>query len=519
MKYLCMCFLFCLFASVYAAEKRPNIVLILCDDMGYSDIASYGGEISTPNLDTLAQNGIRYSQMYNTSKCSTTRSSLLTGRYVTGPSFGLNYTKGPTVGEVLKEVGYRTLWSGKNHSAILPPERGFDRFYGFQGGACSFWNPGDKLLDGGKFPHIEDYTWMVNDKWIKPFIPQDPEYFMTNAITDNALSWLKEYEAEEKPFFLYLAYNAPHWPLHAPDKDIAKYKGKYDKGYQHIRSERYKRMVNMGVIDPQTAPLYKGHIADWDSLPESEKKLEAQRMEIHAAMVDNLDQNIGRVMSYLKEKGKFDNTLIMFLADNGASHERDTRAFQNYTPNGKEKMGGVMSYECIGYNWSQVANTPLAKHKTTSYEGGVNTPMIAHWPKGIKSSSGWSHEPAHLVDFMSTVIELSGTEYKTEINGKKAAALHGVSLVPTFTGKQLESRKLNIGYNYGPGKGIRTKRWKLVSFRGGPWELYDMQNDRTETQNLAEKMPEKVSDMIKLYEHWFSFASHGIKGKKKKKKK
>ena len=518
MKFVYICISFCFYWSLIAEEKRPNIVLILCDDMGYSDIASYGGEIMTPNLDGLAKNGIRYSQMYNTSKCTTTRSSLLTGRYVTGASYGQNYNKGQLIGEVLKDAGYRTLWSGKNHSSVLPPERGFDRFYGFQGGACNFWNPGDKLQDGGKFPHIKAYTWMVDDKWVTPFIPKDSNYFMTDVITDNAVSWLKQYEDEEKPFFLYLAYNAPHWPLHAPDKDIVKYKGKYDEGYQEIRNARYKRMLEMGVIDPANAPLYKGDIDDWKNLPEAERKLEAKRMEIHAAMVDNLDQNIGRVVDQLKKQGEFDNTLILFLTDNGASHERDKRAFNNYTPKGNEKLGGVMSYECIGYNWSQVANTPLARHKTTSHEGGVNTPMIAHWPKGIKKATGWSHEPAHLVDIMSTVIELSGGKYLDKYKGEKTLSLHGVSLVPTFSEKALSNRATSIGYNFGKGKGVRAKRWKLVSFKNGPWELYDMANDRTETVNLASKMPEKVASMKKAYDEWFKAANQGLKVKSKKKK-
>ena len=509
--------LFLLSIFTLAADKRPNIVLILCDDMGYSDIGCYGGEIKTPYLDSLARGGIRYSQMYNTSKCTTTRSSLLTGRYVTGGSYAVNYNKGQTIGEVLKAVGYRTLWSGKNHSTILPPERGFDRFYGFQGGACNFWNPGDQLQNGGKFPHIKAYQWMVDDKWLPKYIPEDPNYFMTDVITDNAVSWLKQYSGEDKPFFLFLAFNAPHWPLHAPDKDIAKYKGVYDSGYQKIRQARYRRMIEMGVIDPRTAPLYKANIADWETLPEKERKLEAQRMEIHAAMVDNMDQNIGRVVNLLKEQGEFENTLFLFLTDNGASHERDKRAYKNYKPTGKEKMGGVMTYECIGFNWAQVANTPLARHKTTSHEGGVNTPLIAHWPKGIKSSTGWDHQAAHLVDIMSTFIELGEAEYSKNFNGKISMPLQGVSLVPSFSAKPIAQRTTPIGYNFGRGKGVRVENWKLVSYQNGPWELYDMKNDRTETKNLASKMPEKTTGMIKLYDQWFSTANQGLKVKKKKK--
>ncbi len=504
---------------VWSAEK-PNIIILFADDMGYSDIGCYGGEIKTPNLDRLAANGLRYSQMYNTSKCTTSRSCLLTGRYVTGPTFGGNYNVGPTLGEVLKDAGYRTLWSGKNHSSILPPERGFDRFDGFQGGACNYWNPGDALRDGGIFPHIRHYKWMVNDEWVDKFVPDDPNYYMTDAITTNALKWLDEYKNEDKPYFLFLAYNSPHWPLHAHDKDIAKYKGVYDVGYQKIRRARYRRMVEMGAIDPKTAPLHPQEIADWNSLSEKDKKLEAQRMSIHAAMVDNLDQNVGRVIRKVEEQGELGNTLIMFMVDNGASPERCMRAFHTYKPTGEEKMGGVMSYECIARNWALVANTPLYKHKTTSHEGGVCTPMVVHWPKGVASRGGWYHEPAHLVDFMSTFLELSGQGYPESFNGKPAKPIEGVSLVPSFKGEALAERPCPIGYNFGGGEGIRTNRWKLVRAKKREWELYDMLADRTETNDLAGKMPEKVREMTKLYDDWCARCAEGVavgKGKKEKK--
>ncbi|MCM8536127.1 MAG: arylsulfatase [Lentisphaeraceae bacterium] len=505
--------LFLSFLTVFA-DNKPNVVVILVDDMGYSDIGCYGGEIETPNLNALAAKGLRYSSMYNTSKCTTTRSSLLMGRYVIGPSYAANYSHGLTIGEVAKRAGYRTLWSGKNHSSIRPPERGFDRFYGFQGGACNFWNPGPSLKGGGKFPHIKAYEWMVDDKWLKTYIPEDPNYFMTDAITDNALAWLNEYEKEEKPFFLYLAYNAPHWPLHAPDKDIEKYKGKYDAGYQEIRKTRYKRMIDLGIIDPKVAPLFPEEIDPWDSLSDSEKKLEAERMEVHAAMVDNLDQNIGRVIKKLKEQGEFENTLILFLADNGASHERDKRAFKNYTPTGKEKMGGVMSYECIGKNWARVSNTPFAKHKVSSHEGGVCTPMIAHWPKGIEGQNKWFHEPAHLVDILPTVGDLLGVEYPQE-----AKAIEGVSLKPSFSGKSLSLRNVPIGFNFAKGKGVRVGSWKLVNFgKKDNWELYNLAKDRTETKNLAKLMPEKLEDMKKAYAFWLAKTTEGLNLPIRKKK-
>ncbi len=474
----------------------------MADDMGYSDIGCYGGEIETPNLDRLAEHGIRYSQMYNTSKCTTTRSVLLTGRYVTRNSWSKNYDLGPTFGEIAKSAGYRTLWSGKNHSSILPPERGFDRFYGFQGGACNFWNPGPAMADGSPFPHIAAYQWMVDDEWRKTYIPEDPDYYMTEAITDNALSWLKEYKGEDKPFLLYLAYNAPHWPLHARDKDIARYKGRYDDGYQALQKERYDRMVRMKLIDPATAPMHPQEIADWESLSEEEQELESMRMEIHAAMVDSLDQNIGRVLAELKRQNELDNTLILFFVDNGASAERTNRHLKNYTPDGTEKMGSVFSYECIGKNWGQAVNCPLARHKTTSHEGGVCSPMIAHWPEGISVENSWFHEPAHLVDIMSTVIELTGEAFPETYGAKSSKPVEGISLVPSFSMKPLKARTYPIGFDFGKGQGIRDGKWKLVKFGNKPWELYDMSVDRTETVDLAGSNPEKVEAMEQAFSEW-----------------
>ncbi len=495
-------------AHLAMAAEKPNIILIMADDMGYSDMGCYGGEIKTPTLDALADNGLRYRQFYNTSKCTTSRSCLLTGRYVVGQTCNKNYTHGPTLGEVLQPQGYRTLWSGKNHSRIRPTARGFHRFYGFQGGACNFWNPGPVLQDGGKFPHIKAYEWMVDDTWHKTYIPKDPNYYMTDAITDNALSWLKEYEKEDKPFFLYLAYNSPHWPLHAKEKDIAKYKGVYDTGYQAIRQARYKRMLDKKMIHPATTPLFPEKIPKWESLSQKERSLESARMEIHAAMVDNLDQNIGRVIAQLKQTGKLENTLICFFVDNGASHERDKRAFKNYQPTGNEKQGSVMSYECIGNNWARVANAPFAKHKITSHEGGVCTPMIAHWPTGIKAKGVHIDTPAHLVDFMSTVLELSGGSYPTTFKGGGAKPVDGVSLIPTFSGKTVTERKVPIGYDFGLGRGVRVGEWKLVRYQKRPWELYDMSTTRTETVNLAHRMPEKVKELENTYKRWVENCKH-----------
>ncbi|WP_269522578.1 arylsulfatase [Coraliomargarita parva] len=515
MKFLfSICSITMLSAWPLSAAPRPNIIIIMVDDMGYSDLGCYGSEIDTPNLDRLATEGIRYSQMYNTSKCTTSRSALLTGRYVSRNSWEGNYNVGPTFGEIAQAAGYRTLWSGKNHSNIRPPERGFDRFFGFQGGATNYWGPGPETVDGLPVPNIKLLEWMVDDQWIKPYIPEDPNFYLTDAITDHAIDWLEEYQGEDKPFLLYMAYTAPHWPLHAPEQDIDKYRGRYDAGYQVIRQERYDRMVQKGLIDPETAPLNPQEIKDWNSLSKKARKLEAERLEIHAAMVDHLDQNIGRLIAELKDASELDNTLILFFSDNGASAERYAKKNLQNSESSNGKLGSVSSYECIGQEWARVVNTPLALFKKTSHEGGVCSPMIAHWPQGIAEGNTWFNEPAHLVDVMSTVLELTGQTYPESFNGQVVKPTEGVSLVPSFSLEPLAARKYLIGYDFSKGQGIRDGIWKLVRLGNKPWELYDMSKDRTETNDHAAEMPEKVDAMVREFSLWEKQCEKGISGKK-----
>lgn len=503
----------------FAADLRTNIVVIMADDLGYSDLGCYGGEINTPNLDRLAVNGMRYSQMYNTSKCSTTRSALLTGRYVTRTTFNENYIAGPTFGEVARSAGYRTLWSGKNHSKILPLQRGFDRFYGFQGGACSYWNPGSEMPNGGDFPNSSVHKWMIDGKWKKDFIPDDPNFYTTDAITNSAVDWLEEFETDDQPFLLYLAYTAPHWPLHAHQRDIDKYKGRYDAGYQVIQKQRYQRMGDKGLIDPQIAPMHPQNIAHWNALTAEQRSLESARMEIHAAMVDNLDHNIGRVIESLDDQGKLNNTLILFFSDNGASSERLDQFLKTYDPSKGEQMGDVFSYECIGKQWAQVINCPLAKYKMTSHEGGVCTPMIAHWPDGITKKNAWHHHPLHVVDVMQTIVELSGASFPDRFGDRASKPLEGISIVPSFTQTPLAERKLPIGFDFSAGQGIRDGDWKLVKHGKGGWELYNMAVDRTETKDLASAMPDKVNHLANQFVLWEERCRRGVPERKKKKRK
>lgn len=489
-------FLLCLFAlaPLLSAADRPNILVILTDDMGYSDLGCYGGEIATPNLDSLAQGGLRYTSMYNTSKCWTTRISLLTGLYHQRSERDFRNTA--LIGEVLRPAGYRTLWSGKHHADFNPYERGFDHFSGFLGGAINFWNPGGKnAREGEPEPGwAADYWWAFDDKKVKPYVP-DKSFYATDTFTDWALEWLDEERPAEEPFFLYMAYNAPHWPLQAHPEDIAKYEGYYTDGYEAMRQARYARQIEMGLYDPKTAPLSPPDHVDWDALTDQERAEEALLMQIHAAMVDRVDQNVGRLIDKLKVMGEFENTLILFLVDNGASHEK-----RKPKPPNDEPWGSVGSYESIGQSWANAANTPLRKWKVTSMEGGINTPMIAHWPQGISAESGSiCREACHLVDLMPTFMELAGdgAEYPSKLH-----PLDGISLLPTLTGKPLE-RQDPLYFEYRGWRAIRDGEWKLVRLNDTPWQLYNLESDRTETTDLAAQHPERVEQMAQAWDSWY----------------
>ena len=474
---------------------QPNIILILADDMGYSDLGCYGGEIKTPNLDRLAKNGIRYTQAYNTSKCWTTRISLLTGLY--HHRSDRDFTNTALIGEILKPAGYRTWWSGKHHAVFNPYDRGFDHFSGFLGGAINFWNPGDQARKGEKEPGWRAvYTWAFDDQLIKPYTP-DKDFFATDAITDWSLGWLDEKEKATDPFFLFLAYNAPHWPLHAHPEDIAKYDGIYEQGYEFIRKARYERQLKMGLFDREVTPLSNPEHEEWKYLSDQEKEEEALRMEIHAAMVDRMDQNIGRLLQKLEDLRKLENTLILFLVDNGASHERPKK--KAWDP--KAEWGSVGSFEAIGQSWANAINSPFKKWKVQGMEGGICTPMIAHWPEGITLPDNTiSLEPCHLIDFVPTFMELAGSEakYPSELPG-----LDGISIIPTFSGKKLQRDK-PLFFQYGSWQVIREHQWKLVQHKKDPWQLYDVSRDRTETQNLVAQFPERVNQMKKAWEDWAS---------------
>ena len=488
----------------------PNIVVILTDDMGYSDLGCYGGEIQTPHLDSLASKGIRYTQAYNTSKCWTTRISLLTGLYHQRSDRDFRNTA--LVGEVLRPAGYRTWWSGKHHASFNPHERGFHHFSGFLGGAINCWNPGDARPGEPKPGWGSKYAWAFDDKIIQPYTP-DKSFYATDAFTNWGLEWLDEKSGENEPFFLFLAYNAPHWPLHAHARDIAKYDGVYDNGYEGVRHARYQRQLAMGLFDADTAPLSPPDHEDWNALTPTQRKHDALRMQIHAAMVDNVDQNVGRLVTKLKKVGEFENTLILFLVDNGASHENPKRGKKDLDA----PWGSVGSFEAIGRSWANVANCPLRKWKVQGLEGGIGTPMIAHWPAGISAKPGsFNRDPCHLIDLLPTFMELAGdgAQYPKDL-----PKVDGISLTPTFQGEKLE-RHEPLCFQYGTWQSIHKNNWKLVQAKSEPWQLYDLSRDRTETRDLAKQFPERVERMEGRWRIWYRDCTGKdwapIKGKKPK---
>ncbi|MEM9830915.1 MAG: arylsulfatase [Bacteroidota bacterium] len=495
--------------------KRPNIILIMADDMGFSDIAPYGGEINTPNLSKLAANGIRFTQFYNTARCCPTRASLLTGCYPHqtgighmsnspnrpgGHDYGVPEYRGflnrntVTIAEVLKEAGYRTLMTGKWHLGYekqeqWPRQRGFDNFYGLIPGACNFFKPEPpRGITSGN----------------EPVTITDEDYYTTDAFTDYAIQFITDSQQEEtQPFFLYLAYNAPHWPIQAPQEEIDKYKGKYQEGWQQLRLDRYERMKKIGLIAADWE-LTPPDSRDWDSLNEEKQAEMDLRMAIYAAMIDRMDQNIGRLMDSLQARDLLSNTLVMFLSDNGACAEFDELG-SGSAEQLETKKGYVLSY---GRAWANASNTPFRKYKHWLHEGGMATPFIVHWPDGIDAQKNgtWIKEYGFLPDVMATCLEVSGASYPEEYQGNLITSLAGKSLTSLFRGEARSIHSEPIFWEHEGNKAVRLGKYKLVQAwkleNEDNWELYDLEKDRTEMHNLASVMPARVEEMKALYETW-----------------
>lgn len=509
--------------------------------MGYSDIGCYGGVINTPVLDGLAANGLRYTQFYNTARCCPSRAALLTGVYQHQAGIGhMVNTSGNdiydgdlsanavTIAEVLKESGYSTYMSGKWHVTPYiadelptkqnwPAQRGFDKFFGTIHGAGSFYDPNSLARDN-------------------EFIAPTEDFYYTDAISDNAVSFIENHTSD-KPFFLYLPYTAAHWPMHAKPEDIEKYKDKFDTGWDAMRKEKYAKMIDLGLIKPEWQLSEKDDILSWEEV--AQKEWYSSLMEVYAAMVDNMDQGIGRVMSVLDDKGIKDNTLVFFLQDNGGCAEefgfRDaiepnhkdvaideikpmgkdelqTDMVPKYTREGKPVLsgiglepGGADTYLGYGKPWANASNTPFRMYKHWVHEGGIATPLIVHWPNGISAKNEFRNEPGHLIDIMATCLDIAQADYPKTYNDNTITPIEGISLKPSFENKSLEERA--IFWEHEGHKAVRFGNFKLVAKWSKneeyAWELYDMNSDRSETNDLSKEMPAKVKE---LESKWISWA-------------
>jgi arylsulfatase A-like enzyme len=495
------------------AQQKPNIVLIMADDMGYSDISCFGSEIPTPNLDRLAGKGIRFTQFYNGARCCPTRASLLTGLFPhqTGigqmseePNDTASFHWGTqgyqgylnkncvTLAEVLSEDGYHTYMSGKWHLGMhgeekWPLQRGFEKYYGILAGATSYLKP-----QGGRG------LWYNNTK----LAPPQGNYYTTDAFTDSAIAFVSE-QQDNKPFFLYLAFNAPHWPLQAKEEDIKKFDGVYAKGWDKIREERYARQLKMGIVDTSIKlSLRDTSVRAWDELNDTEKKEVAYRMEVYAAQVSRIDENVGKLINYLEKKGQLDNTLIVFLSDNGACPEP-------YKELGGGKLADINNPDSssaisYGMGWANASNTPFRKWKRETEEGGISAPFIMYWPTGIAKEEENSivTTPSYLIDIMPTFLEVAKAQYPTVYKNNSITPLTGRSLAPAFTGKALSEHEYMFWEHEG-NRAVRKGNWKAVKDNThNEWDLYDLSKDKDEQNNVANLYPEILKDLVTKWNNW-----------------
>jgi arylsulfatase len=498
-------------AAPLAAQPRsgkPNFVVILADDMGYSDAGCYGGEIDTPNLDRLAGRGVRFTQGYSTARCGPSRSCLLAGYYAQQTACDV-MTPGTTpvwtrfLPEYLKPLGYRSYHSGKWHIRFRPlTGTGFDRSYALLE-ENRYFTPRLHALDEQQLPAVK---------------PEDG-FYITTAIADHALRFLRTHAAEHSgdPFFLYLAFTAPHFPLHALPHDIARYRDRFAEGWDVARERRLRRMRRMGLVNCGLAPLEPGvrppwntpenvlvekigpgevlRAVPWSSLTREQKDLQRTKMAIHAAMVTRMDEEIGRVVHQLRAMNALDNTVIVFLSDNGASAEQIIRG------DGHEASvppGSARSYLCLGPGWASAANTPFRLHKSWVHEGGIASPLIVHWPAGAGTSGRLRHDPCHFIDVLPTLVDLAGGEPEA-LRAEGAPPLPGRSLVPAVTGRARVEREY-LYFNHSNNRALRIGDWKIVAAgQTGPWELYDLGTDRAEQRNLADEQPERVRQMAAIW--------------------
>lgn len=481
------------------AEERPNILIILTDDMGFSDLGCFGGEIETPNLDSLAYGGLRFTEFYNTARCWPTRATLMSGRYSDGLS-----PQQVTIPQVLKSAGYQTGMVGKWHLGMDPEkdgpiQRGFDDFYGTMTGAGSFWDP---------------YTLTRNTR---PTAPDSDDFYYTTKIGSEAVRQIEHFADSDKPFFQYVAFTAAHWPLHAPEATVQKYIDRYSEGWEKLRADRYARMLDMGIIDTQRWPLPEKErsVKDWESV--DHKLWRIRNMAVYSAMVDHMDQSVGHIVAALKRTGQFENTLIIYFHDNGACGEHLSGNGWNTANNilAKAKangetvavgdqfnvpMGGPLTYGSLGHNWANSQNVPMRRYKSNVHNGGACTPAIVHWPAGLKTAPGAiTSERGHVVDMMATCVDLADAEFPQVHAGKTILPHESLSLVPILKGKR-NDREHHYIFNHSNTHAIVKGDFKIVREGKGEWALYNLALNRTETRNLAAEHPEIVKELARLWE-------------------
>lgn len=474
---LAACGLAALSASCLAADKaQPNILLILTDDLGFSDLGCYGSEIATPNLDRLAGEGLRFSQFYNTAKCHSSRVSLLSGRWC-HQAGDESLQRTVTIPEVLQPAGYFTAMTGKWHLQKEPTDFGFQRYFGHLSGATNYYK-GDKTF------RLNGEAWKV---------PAEG-FYTTVADVDHALDFLGEARQAKKPWFLYVAFNAPHAPLQPLKQDYDKYLGRYDVGWDVIRNARVAKQRKLGLFGTEVeASPRPDHIPAWNDLTPERKSWEARRMTALAGMIDRVDQEIGRLVADIKAKGELDNTVILFFSDNGACPYDRNSTHMDQPPYQPETRWTDST------GWAWVRNTPFRYYKQNQFEGGISTPAIVHWPAGLKTKAGSvDSSPAHLVDVLPTLADLAGAEIPETWPGREPTPLAGISITPILEGRKIASRP-PIHLLFNRDRGLRDGDWKIVSFQQQPWELYHISEDRTELHDLAAKQPERLERMAKQW--------------------
>jgi len=504
-------------------SSRPDIVLVLADDMGFSDIGCFGGEIETPHLDRLGRSGVRFTHFYNSPRCSPSRASLLTGLHPHQVGVGiLNFDDGPdgypgnlsescaTVAECLATAGYRSYLSGKWHLAsdmdhpnpAWPTRRGFDRFYGTLEGAGSFYNPRTLVRDE------ED----IADE------AAAPGFYYTDAISDAARDFVTEHHEStpDRPYFLYLAYTAPHWPLHAPEEEVVKHRGRFDAGWDVLRRERLERLVTEGLLDDRWRLTPRDErVPEWDGV--EDKEWEVRRMEVYAAQVSRMDEGIGRLLDRLTELDRLDNTIVLFLSDNGGCAEELDREFveafvplDDETKDGEPVVSGNVvgvipgpesTYASYGRSWANLSNTPFREYKHWVHEGGISTPLLLHWPDGTVGAGRLEHTPFQLVDILPSLLEAAGADYPTTRSGTSVPPAGGRSMLPVVRGEASDAERA-LFWEHEGNAGVRRGPWKLVRKHAQDWELYDMVTDRTELVDLSGREPEMVRELSAAYDEW-----------------